>query len=82
MNSLMQYQTYHHSNAHANQRKHFVRLQANVIHDENLTSDSEHIVAENPTLKPSPACHVLIQILNDYASSVSRVHHCLLLHYL
>ena len=80
MNSLMQYQTYHHSNAHAIQRKHFVRLQANVIHDENLTSDSEHILAENPTLnptlKPPPECQTLIlYFLNGYAAG-----YCLLLH--
>ena len=60
MKSLMQYQTYHHSNAHAIQRKHFVLVKANLIDDENLTIDSEHILDENPTLNPTlkPPLHV------------------------
>ncbi len=55
----MQYQNYQHQDAYAIQRKQFVRLEANVIHDENLTIDSESF-DENPTLNHYPTCHVLI----------------------
>jgi len=55
----MQYQTYHHSNAHAIQRKHFVLVEAILIDDEKLTIDSESF-DENPTLNHYPTCHVLI----------------------
>jgi hypothetical protein len=83
MKSMMHYQNYQHQDAYAIHRKRFVLLEANLIDDENLTSDSEHILAEKPTLNPSPPCHLLIlYFLNGYASSVSRVHHCLLLHHL
>ena len=54
MKSLMHYQNYQHQDAYAIHRKSFVLLEANLIDDENLTSDSEHILAENPTLNPPP----------------------------
>jgi hypothetical protein len=83
MKSLMHFQNYQHQDAYAIHRKRFLRLKANLIDDENLTIDSEHILAENPTLNPSPPCQVLIlYFLNGYASSVPLVQYCLLLHHL
>ena len=60
MKSLMHYQNYQHQDAYAIQRKQFVRLEAILIDDENLTSDSDHVVAQNSTLNPPPACQILM----------------------